>query len=400
MAVQPPAPLAAPSAATADAVLQAFDQQAQWCGSAAPFSARVLQRSRLWLQTHDAALAELQRLSADPLAAAVPLRWLAALHLLALQGIPPYARLWPDGAPGAEPARGDQAPAGRVGPAAARAPGLAHGGPFGAAPDGSPDAALDAAIEHAWHSHRTPMQMLLRLPPQTNEVQRSAALLPGLLHVAAQTELPLVLLELGASAGLNLWCDHYRHDHGIWSWAEAAPSLVLRSDWVGPPPPWQAQLHIVRRAGCDANPVDLDDSRQTLRLAAYIWAEQGERLHRLQQALPVAAACMARSGVRIQAAGAADFLRLQLRQRRPGQATVVMHSVVWQYIAPAQQADIEAQLLAAGRQADANSPLAWLRFEPSGPDLAVELRCRLWPLGDDRLLARCHPHAARIEWLG
>lgn len=336
-----------------------------------PFSARVLQRSHGWLQNQPAALELLCQLASDPLAAAVPLRWLAALHLLALKGLQPWAGLWP--------------------PAV---------NPTGDTSDADLNAALDDAIHTAWRTQLTALRLALQSPPQTNEVQRSAALLPGLLHVAARTGLPLELLEIGASAGLNLWCDHYRHEHGSWSFTEAGPGLVLHSDWLGPPPPLQAQLRINRRAGCDANPIDLDDPPQALRLASYIWADQPERLQRSRQAQQIASACMARSGVRIQTAGAADFLRLQLRQRRPGQAMVLMHSVVWQYIAAAEQADIEAQMQAAGSRADAASPLAWLRFEPPQPDLVMELRCRIWPDGSDRLLARCHPHGAHIEWLG
>ena len=352
--------------ASDQALLEVFDRQASWCQLPSPFSARVLQRSRLWLQDQPAARALLCKLAADPLAAAVPLRWLAALHLLALKGLPPWAQLWP---------------------------------PAGTASGAPTDADLDAAISRAWHSQRTALRLALQSPPQTNEVQRSAALLPGLLHAAAQTGLPLVLLEIGASAGLNLWCDHYRHDHGSWTWAETAPGLVLRSEWLGPPPPLHASLHISRRAGCDANPIDLDDPVQALRLASYIWPDQPERMLRLRQAQQVAAACMARSGVRIQTAAAADFLRLQLRQRRPGQAAVLMHSVVWQYLRGAEQADIEAQMQAAGSASSADSPLVWLRFEPPLPELVMELRCRIWPDGGDQLLARCHPHGARIEWL-
>ncbi|HEX6310516.1 MAG TPA: DUF2332 family protein, partial [Acidimicrobiia bacterium] len=44
----------------------------------------------------------------------------------------------------------------------------------------------------------------LARPPQTNEVGRSAALLGGFLVLAGETRLPLRLLELGSSAGLNL----------------------------------------------------------------------------------------------------------------------------------------------------------------------------------------------------
>ena len=348
--------------ASTAALLQAFERQQAWCSQPSPFSARLLQRSHQWLQNQPAACALLCKLAPDPLAAAVPLRWLAALHLLALQGLQPWAQLWP--------------PAGTA-----------------------TDAELDTALSAAWHSQRTALSWALQSPPQTNEVQRSAALLPGLLHAAAQTGLPLVLLEIGASAGLNLWCDHYRHEHGSWAWAETEPGVVLRSEWLGPPPALQTELLITRRAGCDTNPIDLDDAQQLLRLTAYIWPDQPERLLRLRQALQVAGACMARSGVRIQTAAASDFLRLQLHQRRPGLATVLMHSVVWQYLGAAEQADIESQMQTAGSASTSTAPLVWLRFEPPRPDLVMELRCRIWPDGQDRLLARCHPHGARIEWL-
>ena len=33
-----------------------------------------------------------------------------------------------------------------------------------------------------------------------------------------------------------------------------------------------------------------------------------------------------------------------------------------------------------------------------GLALQEQLRCRLWPGGEDRLLALCHPHGAKIEW--
>ncbi len=76
-----------------------------------------------------------------------------------------------------------------------------------------------------------------------------------------------------------------------------------------------------------------------------------------------------------------------------------MHSVVWQYIAADEQAAITAQMHEAGAQATAQSPLAWLRFEPPKPDLRVELRCTTWPGGHDERLAEAHPHGAWVRWL-
>ena len=50
--------------------------------------------------------------------------------------------------------------------------------------------------------------------PQTNEVARSSMILGGALHLAARTRLPIALLEIGFSAGLNLAFDQYRYELG------------------------------------------------------------------------------------------------------------------------------------------------------------------------------------------
>lgn len=302
------------------------------------------------------------------MAAAVPLRWLGALHHLALLGREPWAALWPPASPL------------------------------------SSDAAIVDALALAWRSEQPHLQRALSRAPQTNEVMRSAALLPGLLQAAVQLQRPLQLLEIGASAGLNLWCDHYGHEaaDGSWRWTLDAvgPGTwpVLRADWQGRPPPMAAPLHITHRAGCDAAPVDLALPGEATRLASFVWADQRERLARLYAAITQVAPRLAGSGA-VQAQQAAGFLGAQLAQRRAGEALVVMHSVVWQYIGAAEQADIQAQMQAAAAQATALSPLAWLRLEPPSPRLGAELRLRCWPGGEDRLLAYCHPHGTRIEWL-
>ena len=306
------------------------------------------------------------------------LRWAGALHHLALRGLQPWAGLWPPGGSGLLAAPSDL-----------------DGNLYG-----DLDAELDTAITTAWRQQQPTVQAALALPPQTNEVNRSVALLPGLLWAAARTRLPIHLLEIGASAGLNLWCDHYRYDHGRWQWGDAAAALVLRSDWQGAIlNEAGANLQIERRAACDAHPIALDHPDEGLRLASFIWPEQAERLARLNTARTEVARLMAASGVRVEALPAADFLARELAVPPPGRTTVVMHSVVWQYIPAAEQAAITGLIEAAGARASTAAPLAWLRFEPRAGDGHVELRCRLWPNGADHLLARCHPHGARIEWL-
>ena len=52
----------------------------------------------------------------------------------------------------------------------------------------------------------------LRHPLQTNETSRCGALIGGFLAVARATGLPLRVLELGSSGGLNLHFDRYRYE--------------------------------------------------------------------------------------------------------------------------------------------------------------------------------------------
>ena len=58
--------------------------------------------------------------------------------------------------------------------------------------------------------------------PQTNEVRRSSALLPGFLTIATLTGKPLALSEVGASAGLNLQWDRYSYHLGDFRWDQAS----------------------------------------------------------------------------------------------------------------------------------------------------------------------------------
>src|SRR5690348_4871445 len=69
--------------------------------------------------------------------------------------------------------------------------------------------------------HEPLLRDLVLNPVQTNEVGRSCGLVGGLLLIARETRLPLRLLEIGASAGLNLRWDHYWYQAGMIEWGDA-----------------------------------------------------------------------------------------------------------------------------------------------------------------------------------
>jgi hypothetical protein len=250
-------------------------------------------------------------------------------------------------------------------------------------PDADPtDAALDAIARH-------PAFLLdwLASPPQTNEVRRSAVLIAAAHWLTARYGLPLVLSELGASAGLNLLWDHYALRIGDRTYGPADPALTLTPDWTGPLPP-DAPPTVLDHRGTDLNPLDPVTDR--LRLLAYLWPDQPDRIARTGTALDLAA----RLHLPIDRADAADWLTTRLAKPMPGTLHLVFHTVAWQYFQPATQ----SRVLAAIRDAGHLGPLAHLSMEADGQTSGAAVTLTLWPGGDTIPLGRADFHGRWIDW--
>jgi len=247
-----------------------------------------------------------------------------------------------------------------------------------------------AAFRQALAEDGDAIRALLERPVQTNEVGRCAALLPGFLAVATETGLPLRLLEVGASAGLNLLWDHYRYEADGFAWGDPASPVGLRFELAGEAP-GAAAVAVAERRGCDRSPVDPASEEGRLTLLSYLWPDQDERLRRVGAALGMAAEVP----VAVEEAAAAEWVGLQLAERREGLTTVVFHSIVMLYLPEEERLAFERLVEEAGRRADAAAPLAWLRMESDGARAAVRLR--IWPGGEDRLLARASYHGDLVD---
>lgn len=241
----------------------------------------------------------------------------------------------------------------------------------------------------------------LTRPPQTNEVGRSASLVPGLLQVAGETGLPLRLLELGASAGLNLRVDRYRYEQAGAAWGDPDSALRFVDLWTDGVPPLGTPAVIAQRSGCDRDPIDAALPESALTLLSYVWPDQDQRLGRLRAALDIAAELP----VDIAHATIEDWLPEQLATAAPGVATVVFHSVVWQYLPESTRALVVATLDEAGARATTDAPLAYLRLEPAPVAyFPAQLRLTVWPgaasATDSRLLATSGFHFGPVSWTG
>jgi hypothetical protein len=154
---------------------------------------------------------------------------------------------------------------------------------------------------------------------------------------------------------------------------------------------------VLERAACDRRPSRLDDPIERRRLEAYVWPDQPDRLERMRAAADITLA----AGALVEAADAADWAEARLAPQ-PGAATIVYHSVFWQYPPRETRKRLRAAIEAAGARATAQAPFAWLRMEPSRADPTgpMEVTLTVWPGGEPRLLAHTHPHGAQVHWLG
>jgi hypothetical protein len=237
------------------------------------------------------------------------------------------------------------------------------------------------------------IRALLPRPIQTNEVGRCAALVGGFLEVA-RSGLPLRILEIGSSAGLNLRWDRYRYEARGATWGPEDSPVRLCSYNTQQLPPFDIDAEVVERRGCDPHPIDprSEDGRLTLR--SFVWPDQVHRHRLLHGALEVAA----REPAEIDRADATEWLPAQLAEPSRGSATVVFHSIVMQYLSTQDRDEVRRTIEGAGASATQDAPLAWLRMEPAGPHANVELT--IWPGGEDRLVARSGYHGDPVEWLG
>lgn len=252
------------------------------------------------------------------------------------------------------------------------------------------DTTLQVALLNALVDHSDFLDAWTDNAPQTNEVRRSAALIPAAHWIAARYKLPFMTSELGASAGLNLMFDHFAVQAAGYRLGAAIPALTLSPDWTGNVPD-PAPFEITNRAGVDLNPLDAHKPEDALRLLAYLWPDQPERIALTQAAIGVLDAPLHKGD-------AVDWLERRLEQQHNGQLHLIYHTIAWQYFPADAQAKGTALIEAAGKCATPSKPLAWLGLENDGSGKGAALTLRLWP-GDTRIdLGRACFHGRWVDW--
>jgi hypothetical protein len=235
---------------------------------------------------------------------------------------------------------------------------------------------------------------------QTNEVQRCTMLLPTFLAASAESGLPLELIELGPSAGLNLLVDRYRYryQNGECGPADAVLELTTAERPGGsvPAPLLARELVVRRRCGIDLAPVDATTAEGYLLLRSFVWPGLDERVARLDAAVETLRRVPERPEL-IQG-DYTEVLPGLLAERPPDALTVVFETFSTVYLPEAAARQLAEALETAGAD---GRPLAWAsvrRWElGAGKDTPFELELRVWP-GRARVVARVDPHGNTLEW--
>jgi hypothetical protein len=252
---------------------------------------------------------------------------------------------------------------------------------------------------------------------QTNETGRGLA---WLLPVAALGWPAVHLVELGASAGLNLVAEQrrYRLTTGDTPFmvlgAGSRPQFTVsvldssdlsdRRDLTGLQPPT-----ILSRTGGDIHPFHLHTTDDELTLAAFVWPDQPARLDRLREGIATLRAVASTAApVRLRPLHLPDELPRFLEEALPPSpdAPIVLYNTIITMYLPEGGAGLRRHVEAwARRQA---VPVLWLQWEPADaadlkppqPDWSV-WSADLWQAGEHRRrhLGWVHPHGASVRGL-
>lgn len=266
--------------------------------------------------------------------------------------------------------------------------------------------ALFAALDALWEDIAA---FIAARPVQTNEIARG---LCWTLPLALTGWDAAHLVELGASAGLNLAADARTYriaaPDGAVRIGTGEPVCQALADAPVPRPGPSPRLpRILSRCGCDLAPVDLTRPGEAEYLAAFVWADQTERLEQLRAG--IAAFLRAQSGpapVQLAACRLPDELPAYLENLPPLEAPcVIVNTYIGMYLQDRGRslAPIIAHWAAAQKHPVLR--LQWEHPQSAGIDEKpphfgwLAWTADLWQGGRHNrwLLAWTHPHGRRIR---
>ena len=232
---------------------------------------------------------------------------------------------------------------------------------------------------------------------QTNEVRRSTVLLTGFNWIInREKKSNLSLIEIGCSAGLNLYWDKYCYKYEEKSIGINPCNFILDIQVKGDfrPDLDLKSVQIIDRFGIDLNPLDLKNEEDGLWLQALIWPEQLKRLHNLQKAIKI-------SGNELKTlfkGNAALELPKIINKTNKESILVIYQSFAFYLFSDKDKQTIQDYLIEYSK----NRQIYLLSMEWQGVEgKRTFLKVDHFKQGnmESFILAECHHHAKWIKWL-
>jgi hypothetical protein len=231
---------------------------------------------------------------------------------------------------------------------------------------------------------------------QTNEVRRCACLLPAFALIAARTEgRPLALVEIGTSAGFNLFWDRYGYDYGDgrrYGDTHSPVQLTCRVLGALHPPLPMTWPTVATRVGLDLHPLDVGDPDAALWLQALVWPDEAGRAELLKRALEM----IRRNPPRLVGGDALDRLPAVLATVPDKHVLCVFHTHTINQFSVEARGRLSEILAARATTRDLyRVSIEWLGTEHPHLELGV------FEHGQQtaQLLAHCGSHGEWIQWL-
>lgn len=247
-------------------------------------------------------------------------------------------------------------------------------------------------------------------PVQTNEGARGLCWLLPATYTGWKSA---HLVELGASAGLNLAADGRRYELSLQGGGlqvfglgrEDAFAVQGEGDFV--PPATGVPPQILSRSGCDLAPLALADSAERAYLAAFVWADQPARLQALKAGISALLQASSNPPLSLEACRLPEELPAYLAGLgRLAAPCILFNSYITMYL-PDRGRGL-APLVARWARAQPH-PVLWLQWEHLRGDHAPKApvpgwlawQADLWQNGRHGHwhLAWVHPHGSRVCWL-
>lgn len=228
------------------------------------------------------------------------------------------------------------------------------------------------------------------------------------------------LVDLGASAGLNLVGDLRRYTLvGPCQTDIASFGLATNKQFVAKCEPevpnyWESLLeipHIVTRSGCDLKPFPLETDLDRTTLKSFVWADQVERITRLDEGIAAHDLVHSNQPIQIQTANLPDDLPNFLRSLPlddDGTPVLIYNTYMTVYL---KDEGLALRKYIDAWAKEAKRSVLWAQAEPPKEGMAEAPQgfhwCAwsvdLWRPGEQDPLswhiAWVHPHGTEIKWL-